>query len=387
MLEIGRTALGFGCCLVLALSGCRQEVQLPKLQLEPKQLTFSESGAEDPSIIQAADGNVWIMWIDKAGSDRAHLWYAKSSDGQSWSEPFQITEGQIGNHYYPSLAQTSDGTLCVAWFSDRSGNADIWFSYTKDGTRWSSPCQVTVDRGWDWAPSLMEAPDKSLWLAWASDRAGSKDIWMSTTGDRENWSPPRKLDVNSKDNDDFPCLGPKGSDGVVLTWSRHDFKRGQAWNTAFSDQSSEVYFAISKDGKEWTPPEPLTQNNLVDLLSSQCPANEEGSTLIAWTSSATGIRGDVLVTRHSEAEPSPTFQLTSNKGADYSPKLIWFTGTLCSGAQEPGSDSAHQVDEQAQQINQLERQIRKLESEIGSLKIENQQLDKRNAKSWTIQAK
>ena len=54
--------------------------------------------------------------------------------------------------------------------------------------------------------------------------------------------------------------------------------------------------------------------------------------------------------------------------------VIWFTGTLYSRAQESGSDSAHQVDEQVQQIDQLERQIRKLESDVGSLKIENQQL-------------
>ncbi len=329
MLEIRRNALGFGCCLVLGLGGCRQDVQLPKLQLDPKQLTFSESGAEDPSIIQAADGNVWIVWMDKAGSDRAHLWYAKSPDGQSWSEPFQITKGQEGNSYYPSLAQTADGPLCIAWFSDRSGNADVWFSHTKDGTRWSTPQQITVDRGWDWAPSLMEAPDKSLWLAWASDRAGSKDIWISTSGDRKNWSPPRKLGVNSEDNDDFPCLTPKEPDGFLLTWSRHDFKKGQAWNTAFSDQSSEVYWATSKDGKEWTSPEPLTQDDLVDLLSSQCPANEDESTLIVWTSSATGIRGDVLATWQPEAEPSATFQLTSNKGADYSPKLIQTSDGKC----------------------------------------------------------
>lgn len=55
--------------------------------------------------------------------------------------------------------------------------------------------------------------------------------------------------------------------------------------------------------------------------------------------------------------------------------VFWLAGTLCSSAQEPGSDSTHQVDEQVQQIDQLERKIRKLESDIGSLKIENQQLE------------
>ena len=54
--------------------------------------------------------------------------------------------------------------------------------------------------------------------------------------------------------------------------------------------------------------------------------------------------------------------------------VIWFTGVLCSRAQESGADNAHQVDEQAQQIDRLEQQIQKLESDIGSLRIEIQQL-------------
>ena len=54
---------------------------------------------------------------------------------------------------------------------------------------------------------------------------------------------------------------------------------------------------------------------------------------------------------------------------------IWFTGTLCSRAQEAALDSTHQVAEQVQQIDQVERQLRKLESDIGSLKNEHQQLE------------
>ncbi len=311
-----------GGLILLAFGACRQDAELPQIHLNARQLTFSESGAEDPSIIQAADGSIWIAWTDKSNSKDAHLWCRKSGDGKTWTQPLQITKGQEGDHYYPSLLQTSDGTFCVAWFSGRSGNADIWFSQSKDGIQWSAPQQITKDTSWDWAPSLMQASDKTVWLAWASARWGNKDVWVSTSMDRQTWSSPRRLAINTKDNDDFPCLSRSQNGGLLLTWTRYDFQKGQAWNSSFSDGSTEIYLARSKDGTKWTSPERLTRNGLVDVLSHQCPADAKESNLVVWTSAATDLFGDIVGTRFAGARRSATFQFTSAKTPDYSPKAI-----------------------------------------------------------------
>jgi hypothetical protein len=322
MIKKNSIVLEMGCLILLALCVCSQGAELPRLDLKAKQLTFSKSGAEDPSIIQTTDGSIWIAWIDKSDSHSVHLWCKRAPDGQTWTQPLQITKGQVGNHYYPSLLQASDGTLCITWFSDRSGNADVWFSDSRDGIQWSAPRQITRDSSWDWTPSLTQTSDKTLWLAWASTRSGNKDVWVSNSTDRTTWSSPRRLAINTIDNEDFPCLSRSHSGGLLLTWTRYKFKKGQTWNSSFSNPSTEIYLARSGDGTTWTPPERLTQNRSVDLLSHQCPADEKQSNLVVWTSAQTDVFGDIVGIWLAGVRRSATVQFTSGKTQDYSPKAI-----------------------------------------------------------------
>ena len=322
MLDRNRITPAFGCLLLLVCCACRQSVALPRLQLDARQLTQSDSAAEDPSIMQAADGSIWIAWIEKDDTGKIHLWYKRTADGESWTEPFQITKGQPGEHYYPSLLQQSDGKICIAWFSGCSGNADIWFSDSADGIEWSAPQQVTRDPSWDWAPSLMQASDGKLWLAWASGRAGNKDIWVAYRKDEKTWSPPRRLTVNGPDNDDFPCLSRDGGGGFLLSWTRSDFKEGQAWDAPFADATTEIYLARSQDATKWTAPQRVTEDRVVDVLSYQCPADTQGSNLLLWTSSAADPYGDIVGALFAGRRRSETIQLTAKITPDYSPRVL-----------------------------------------------------------------
>ncbi|MBW8011696.1 MAG: exo-alpha-sialidase [Chloroflexi bacterium] len=166
--------------------GEENAVQVQEIQIEAKQLTFSDSGAEDPSIFQGQDGYIYIAWMDRAGQNEAHLWYAKSLDGQSWSDPVQITQNMPGDHFYVTFLQAADGSFYAAWFSTRSGNFDIWLSHSNDGLNWSAMQQMTTFSGWDWAPALLQTTDGTLWLAYSSDSSGNRDIWMLYSGDGTN---------------------------------------------------------------------------------------------------------------------------------------------------------------------------------------------------------
>jgi hypothetical protein len=55
--------------------------------------------------------------------------------------------------------------------------------------------------------------------------------------------------------------------------------------------------------------------------------------------------------------------------------VIWLTCTLCSRAQESGSDRTHEVDEQTRQLDQLEGRTQRLESDIRRLEVENRRLE------------
>src|SRR5262245_25681240 len=54
----------------------------------------------------------------------------------------------------PSVLVARDGTIFVAWFSDRGGNPDIYLTSTNDGTNWKPPIRVTTSAAGDYYPNL-----------------------------------------------------------------------------------------------------------------------------------------------------------------------------------------------------------------------------------------
>src|SRR5262249_32814693 len=65
------------------------------------------------------------------------------------TEPALLSTGSPNNDEDPSVLLSSDGTLFVAWFSDRGGNSDIYVTSTSDGLTWATPSRVTTDSGGD----------------------------------------------------------------------------------------------------------------------------------------------------------------------------------------------------------------------------------------------
>jgi len=72
------------------------------------------------------------------------------------TEALLLSTGSPTKDEDPSVIRARDGTLFVAWFSDRGGNADIYVTSTPNGTDWSPPVRVTTDSGGDFNPSLYQ---------------------------------------------------------------------------------------------------------------------------------------------------------------------------------------------------------------------------------------
>ena len=54
-----------------------------------------------------------------------------------------LSDSSPGKDEDPFILRTRDGRLHVAWFSERSGNGDIYLRSTSDGQRFDTPVQVT----------------------------------------------------------------------------------------------------------------------------------------------------------------------------------------------------------------------------------------------------
>ena len=77
-----------------------------------------------------------------------------------------LSEGSPTKDEDPSVMRAQDGTLWVAWFSDRGSNPDIYITSTSNGNDWSSPVRVTTSPDGDFNPSLFQDAQGTFHLTW-----------------------------------------------------------------------------------------------------------------------------------------------------------------------------------------------------------------------------
>ena len=143
------------------------------------QLTTDLKDDIDPSITQTTDGKIWVTWVSDRYDER-DIFYTTSSDGgDNWSDSMQLTE-YVGDDYAPSITQTIDDTIWIIWSSRREGNWDIYYKTSSDGVSWTED-RLTTDPNVDGTPSITQTADGTVWIVWASDRTENYDLWYTTT--------------------------------------------------------------------------------------------------------------------------------------------------------------------------------------------------------------
>ncbi|MBM4432321.1 MAG: exo-alpha-sialidase, partial [Chloroflexi bacterium] len=80
------------------------------------QLTTDPGSDVSPTVTQTADGWLWVVWTRWLG--RGDLWYRTSSDnGSTWSTESMLSSTAYGEFGGPSIAQAGDGTVWLMWSS------------------------------------------------------------------------------------------------------------------------------------------------------------------------------------------------------------------------------------------------------------------------------
>jgi hypothetical protein len=144
------------------------------------QLTSGQVGDYHPTIAQAADGRIWVVWYRSWGDASASgLWYRTTTDGgATWSSENQLFGG-TPSFEAPSLGIAEDGTM---WLS-ATGAANVWYwSSTDNGATWSGPTQFTRFVGRDWGGDWTALGGSQMGLVWASDRTGTFQVWFGVPG-------------------------------------------------------------------------------------------------------------------------------------------------------------------------------------------------------------
>ena len=303
---------------ILTASTSRAEPQLSA----PVRISDDNGEDEDPSVMLARDGRFYVAWSSKR-QDGVNIHIKSSEDGRTWSTVGRVTIGP-GEDYYPSLAQTRDGTFHIAWFrlERAQGDTDIWYSRSQDARTWSTPIPIANSPNVEWAPSIHADSRDALHIVWSSGKTGNRELYGSRSDDGGLcWSPERRI-TQSDEEDDFPHMIETSDGEWILAWTR--YRKGSTLDEIISDTSAEIVIARSWDSLNWSVPQVSSpkdeKRRQIDFLPFVFEDAASRQLYLSWTSSRSNSLGNILL-RNLASEQSVYSLLTTERTRDYSSKI------------------------------------------------------------------
>lgn len=152
-----------------------------------------------PSIVADAQGRIYVAWSDRGTGSLDVLVARSEDDGSSWSIPVRINDDASGREQRMiSLALDADERLHAAWYDNRTGNLNVFYSNSTDkGGTWSTNARVTTAE----TSSTFQRPGDYLgltadrngtpYVVWTDGRSGNLDIYFASP------SPPEEPDAEA----------------------------------------------------------------------------------------------------------------------------------------------------------------------------------------------
>ncbi|TMI53235.1 hypothetical protein E6H18_11900, partial [Candidatus Bathyarchaeota archaeon] len=134
--------------------------------------TGSRSLPTSPSVAQDGSGKIWLAYENKTvGSQSNSEIFLKTLSGTTWSSGQQVTLDPADSDATPFVASLSNGSMMIAWSSNRTGNNQFQLFYklyasttVKPTTKSIRLTQSTLN---DTQPSIVQDRNGRIWVAWA----------------------------------------------------------------------------------------------------------------------------------------------------------------------------------------------------------------------------
>jgi len=280
-------------------------------------LTWNNEIDSNPSIAQAGDGKVWVAWHSYR-TGNADIFYKvyDSSKVHPWSSEKNLTEDTNAD-ISPSIMQANDGKIWVVWSTNRTGNYEIYCKNSSDnGATWSQEQNLTANPKEDECSSIMQTADGTVWLAWSANRTGNFDIYCKNSSDNgATWSTDKFLNYPTT-NDQDPSIAQDVYGNIWFVWVR---------NVIGTETSNIWYKKYDAASNTWGGTTQVTTDSgdIFNLHPSVMSAND-GKIWVVWDSDKVGGQADIYYQTRSPPLFSATqiIRLTSNTEDDIMPSIM-----------------------------------------------------------------
>ena len=218
--------------------------------------TGSPTKDEDPTVLMAKDGSIVVAWFSDRGGNN-DIYITRTTKGTDWATPVRVTTSADGD-FYPNLVQDSNGVFHLTWFRWYALNrGHIWYNQTIDPLMWNTADEVQVTTTADvddWVPSIAATPDK-LYTFFVSEVRNAtnptNEIYFSTSPlDSVAWGDAQPFPHNNPfQHDHLPYAAWTGSQ-LDVVWVRHDTSQPSPWLDP--PPKSEICYAYTMDGVAWS---------------------------------------------------------------------------------------------------------------------------------------
>lgn len=254
---------------------------------------------EDPCVLAGADGSLLIAYFSQRNGN-PDLYVRRTTNGVDWTEA-RITTNAAGD-YYPQLTQDETGRFHLTWFRWTAFQVGaVWYSNTLDPMSWdeTSEEQITntpaVD---DWIPTLAKTKTGDLVVTFASAKRvpsqGSELFLVRKVAGSTYWSNPEQLTtLGSTTQDDTLPVVTRMGDALDLVWVR--CTPGGA--IPCLSESADLFHSTSADeGLSWSAPEPITSDT-PDTTADTLPSlyrDDAGSWTVVWIHAPPSSPGEAV---------------------------------------------------------------------------------------------
>lgn len=135
---------------------------------------------QDPSITQTSDGDMWIAWHSNKEDGNDEIYYIiHESSSWEWLAPTRLTDDPRPDKH-PTIGQMQNGDVWIAWDRSISDNdSELYYTFTSDGgATWTDEVNITNSpNAIDQAPSITQTSGEEVWVSWATDRDSNPEIY------------------------------------------------------------------------------------------------------------------------------------------------------------------------------------------------------------------
>jgi hypothetical protein len=177
------------------------------------------SATSDPEIAIDADGVMTAVW-SQVGDTSSTIQVSTSSDGQDWTEPFDVSPGSH-EAIQPHIVVDSTGQATVIW-TNVKGADSIWTSKREWGeTTWSTPVRLSVEAEYTGQAQIVVDPNgafTTIFNNWDAHK-----IQVRTSDDGVTWD--AIVTVAQEPNSQYlrnPQIAVDGAGRVTGIWEAYD---------------------------------------------------------------------------------------------------------------------------------------------------------------------